>query len=214
MDSPITQPESPFEITRRLENIVRKGTVEEVRLGTPARVRVTSGDNTTDWLPWIALRAGGTDGGRRWHPPVKGEQCVIFSPGGDMAQGVVMLGMYSDDMPQGSEQAECERTDWDEENFFEWLRGVLTVYCTEAMHLSVADQCLLDMDTESIRMATPNTSIHMSGSTVTIKAGGATLTIGPEQITSNVDIVAQGVSLVNHVHRGVRSGSDLSGVPQ
>ena len=31
MESPITQPESPLEIVRRLENLVRMGTVEQVR---------------------------------------------------------------------------------------------------------------------------------------------------------------------------------------
>ena len=37
MDRPIDQPESPFEILRRLENIARVGTIAEVRTGRPAR---------------------------------------------------------------------------------------------------------------------------------------------------------------------------------
>ncbi len=196
MESPTPQTESPYETNRRIENIVRKGSVSAVRLTTPARVRVKAGDNTTDWLPWIALRAGGVNGGRTWHPPVVGEQCTVLAPGGDLAQALVLLGLYSDAMPQGSEQAACDRTDWDEENYFEWLRGVLTVYCMEGINLS-----------------TPNTSLVMEGSTVTITGGGAVLTIGPGQITSNVDIVAQGVSLVNHRHKDVRIGDDLTGVP-
>lgn len=196
MESPTPQTESPYETNRRIENIVRKGTVSAVRLTKPARVRVTAGDNTTDWLPWIALRAGGVNGGRTWHPPVVGEQCTVLAPGGDLAQAVVLLGIYSDAMPQGSEQANCDRTDWDEENYFEWLRGVLTVYCTESINLS-----------------TPNTSLHMEGSTVTITGGGAVLTIGPGRVTSNVDIVAQGVSLVHHRHTGVRVGVGLTGEP-
>ena len=196
MDSPTPQPESPYETQRRMENIVRKGTVADVALAAPARVRVKTGDNTTDWLPWIALRAGGVAGGRTWNPAVVGEQCTVLAPGGDLAQAVVLLGLYSDAMPQGSEQAACDRTDWDEDNYFEWLRGALTVYCMEGINLS-----------------TPNTSLVMEGSTVTITGGGAVLTIGPGQITSNVDIVAQGVSLVNHRHKDVRIGDDLTGVP-
>ena len=196
MDSPTPHPESPYETQRRMENIVRKGTVSAVRLTAPARVRVKSGDNVTDWLPWIAVRAGGVNGGRTWHPPVAGEQCTVLAPGGDLAQAVVLLGLYSDAMPQGSEQANCDRTDWDEENYFEWLRGVLTVYCMEGINLS-----------------TPNTSLQMEGSTVTITGGGAVFTIGPDRITSNVDIVAQGVSLVSHRHKDVRVGDDLTGAP-
>lgn len=156
MDSPTPQPESPYETQRRMENIVRKGTVAAVRLAAPARVRVKTGDNTTDWLPWIALRAGGVAGGRTWNPAVVGEQCTVLAPGGDLAQAVVLLGLYSDAMPQGSEQAACDRTDWDEDNYFEWLRGALTAYCME-----------------SITLSTPNTSVHMEGSTVTITGGGA-----------------------------------------
>ena len=79
---------------------------------------------------------------------------------------------------------------------FEWLRGALTAYCME-----------------SITLSTPNTSVHMEGSTVTITGGGAVLTIGPDRITSNVDIVAQGVSLVHHKHTGVTKGLDLTGAP-
>ena len=196
MDSPTPQPESPYETQRRMENIVRKGTVAAVRLAAPARVRVKTGDNTTDWLPWIALRAGGVAGGRTWNPAVVGEQCTVLAPGGDLAQAVVLLGLYSDAMPQGSEQAACDRTDWDEDNYFEWLRGALTAYCME-----------------SITLSTPNTSVHMEGSSVTITGGGAVLTIGPDRITSNVDIVAQGVSLVHHKHTGVTKGFDLTGAP-
>ena len=196
MDSPTPQPESPYETQRRMENIVRKGTVAAVRLAAPARVRVKTGDNTTDWLPWIALRAGGVAGGRTWNPAVVGEQCTVLAPGGDLAQAVVLLGLYSDAMPQGSEQAACDRTDWDEDNYFEWLRGALTAYCME-----------------SITLSTPNTSVHMQGSAVTITGGGAVLTIGPYRITSNVDIVAKGISLVNHVHGGVRVGGDNTGAP-
>lgn len=197
MESPVSQTESPYEAARLMQNAVRKGTIEEVRLKSPARVRVRSGDNVTDWLPWFALRAGGADGGRKWNPPVIGEQCVVLSQGGDLAQGVAFIGLYSDDMPQGSEQAACDRTDWDEENFFEWLRGALTIYCTESVVLNVNDKC----------------SIAINGERVSITAGSAELEITPSRITSNVDIVAQGVSLVNHLHTKVQPGFLLSGEP-
>ena len=93
MDSPTPQPESPYETQRRMENIVRKGTVAAVRLAAPARVRVKTGDNTTDWLPWIALRAGGVAGGRTWNPAVVGEQCTVLAPGGEgLAEAVAAFG--------------------------------------------------------------------------------------------------------------------------
>ena len=73
MESPITQPESPLEIVRRLENVVRLGTVAEVRYETPARCRIKTGDLITDWLPWTTARAGGD---RSWWAPEVGEQVI------------------------------------------------------------------------------------------------------------------------------------------
>ena len=206
MESPVTQPESPYELNRRLENLVRKGTVAAVRLQSPARVRVKMGDNTSDWLPWMALRAGGIDGGRHWHAPIVGEQVVVLCAGGDPAQGVVLVGLYSDAMPQGSELPGHERMDWDDLNYWEWLRGQFKLFCMERIELNVADTCTLVMDTGRIEIRTPGTSITQQGDTVTIVAGGAQLVIGPGQITSNVDIVAQSVSLLRHVHKGVTPG--------
>lgn len=214
MEAPIAQPESPYELNRRMENLLRKGTVAAVRLASPACVRVTMGDNTTDWLPWLALRAGGVEGGRHWHAPVVGEQAVVLSPGGDPGQGVVLLGLYSDAMPQGSDLAEHERMDWDESNYWEWLRGAFKLYCTQDIELNVGDACTLRMDTSRVEIRTPGTRITMQDSTVTVQAGDTLLNIGPNAITSNVDIVAQGISLVKHLHTDVRSGPDLTGAPQ
>jgi len=98
MESPVAQTESPYEAARRLENLIRRGTVAAVQLTSPACLRVKVGDNTTDWLPWLALRAGGAQGGRHWCPPVVGEQAVVLCQGGDMTQGVALVGLYSDAM--------------------------------------------------------------------------------------------------------------------
>ena len=214
MESPIAQPESPYELNRRLENLVRKGTVAEVRLQTPARVRVKMGDNTSDWLPWMARRAGGVDGGRHWHAPIVGEQVVVLCAGGDPAQGVVLVGLYSDAMPQGSDLPGHERTDWDESNYWEWLRGQFKLFCMERIELNVADTCTLRMTTDSVEIRTPGTSITQQGDTVTITAGAAQLVIGSNQITSNVDIVAMGISLTRHRHGGVQIGLSQTGAPQ
>lgn len=106
MDQPIAQPESPYEASRRIANLLRLGTVAEVRLQPPARCRVKTGDLLTDWLPWLTLRAGGVDGGATWWAPVAGEQCLLLAPGGDLLQAVVLPGIYSDSLPQPSDKPE------------------------------------------------------------------------------------------------------------
>jgi len=199
MESPVAQTESPYETARRLENAIRRGTVAAVRLASPARLRVKVGDNTTDWLPWLALRAGGAQGGRHWSPPVVGEQAVVLCQGGDMAQGVALVGLYSDAMPQPSDQPECERMEWAQDNYLQWLRGALEIMCLESITLDVGQgQCRL----------------HMTPTSLQLNVGAASLSMTAGGISTNVDIEAQGISLVKHVHGGVRSGDSNTGAPR
>lgn len=86
------------EHSRRQENVVRLGTIAEVNHAA-ARVRVKSGGNDSNWLAWLSLRAGAT---REWNPPTVGEQCLVLSPGGEMAVGIVLLGIFSDAIPAPS----------------------------------------------------------------------------------------------------------------
>ena len=191
------QQDSPQESTRRVENLARMGTVLEVRHTKPARCRVKLGDNTTDWLPWIAGRAAGKQGSK-WWPPVVGEQCMVLSPGGDLSQGVALLGAYSDGMDAPSDGAGVDRTQWSEKDWSEYRAGRHTIRMEEAITLEVGGA----------------SSIAMAADSITLRVGGAVLAISADGITSNVDIVARGISLVRHVHGGVRSGPSTTEAPQ
>lgn len=83
------------EILRLIQNIVRLGAIAEVDHGAPGErlpaVRVRSGELLTGWLPWANGRAGTT---RDWNPPTRGEQVMILSPGGDLANGVAMPSLF------------------------------------------------------------------------------------------------------------------------
>ncbi|WP_296250314.1 phage baseplate assembly protein V [Pseudomonas sp. UBA4194] len=83
------------DILRRLENLIRGGTIAEIDLERP-RCRVKTGGLLTDWLPFFALRAGEDS---EWDPPSVGEQCLILSPSGNPATGFVIFGLYSDQFP-------------------------------------------------------------------------------------------------------------------
>lgn len=94
------------DLIRRIENLVRAGTVAEVDLvGT--RCRVQSGGLTTNWLSWYSTRSGAV---RRWSPPTVGEQCIVLSPGGDTAGGLVIYGFSSDANPASGDQASVDST--------------------------------------------------------------------------------------------------------
>lgn len=79
------------ELSRRLENILRIGTIHAVDHAA-VKVRVKTGELVTQWLPWIEQRAGHTT---TWNPPTLGEQAIVFSPSGEPAGGIVLVGIDS-----------------------------------------------------------------------------------------------------------------------
>lgn len=79
------------ELSRRLENILRIGTIHAVD-HVAVKVRVKTGELITQWLPWIEQRAGQTT---TWNPPTVGEQAIVFSPSGEPAGGIVLVGIDS-----------------------------------------------------------------------------------------------------------------------
>ncbi len=83
------------ELDRKLANIIRLGIVKEIDY-QKARARIKIGKILTDWLPWITARAGED---RSWSAPSIGEQVVILSPSGDMAQGVILPAIYQQKYP-------------------------------------------------------------------------------------------------------------------
>jgi phage baseplate assembly protein V len=90
--------DSYADLSRRLESLIRFGTIAAVQM-EPPRVRVHSGALTSTWLPWLSFRAGTM---RTWCPPTEGEQCVLLSPSGDTTTGLVLVGLFSDHHPAPS----------------------------------------------------------------------------------------------------------------
>lgn len=206
------QQNTPQEQARRLENVARLGVVHAVSYKA-ARCRVQLGENVTDWLPWFTGRAAGKDGAH-WWPPEVGEQCLVIAAGGDLLQGLVLLGVYSDANASPSNRQGVERTRWSEKDYSEYAPEAHTTHHETKIRAEVADSCSATMEPQQIRFELgEGCSITMKPDQITIKAGAATLEIGPAVVTSNVDVVAGGISLMNHVHTKVQTGFMLSGEP-
>lgn len=172
------------DLARLLENIVRFGTVEAVQM-QPPRVQVKSGNITTAWRPWLNLRAGAD---REWDPPTIGEQVVLLSPSGNLAQGVVLTGLFSDLIPANGEREGLHRRTY-------------------------RDGAVIEYDSIAHRLA----AILPDGGQAELKATGGITILGDVDITGLVtvseDVIAAGISLVNHRHGGVQAGSANTGVP-
>lgn len=170
------------ELARLLQNVIRLGTIAEIDHAA-ARVRVSTGDLLTDWLPWCETRAGKT---RTWNPPTRGEQVLLLASGGELAGAVVLGAINSNAYPAAT----------DDPNLTHWLMpdGAVIEYDHAASHL---------------RADLPGSAAITAPKGVTITG---TLHV-TEGITTPADVTAAGISLVNHKTTGVRSGSDTSGPP-
>ncbi|WP_028318376.1 phage baseplate assembly protein V [Desulfobulbus elongatus] len=93
------------ELERRLENMLRIGTVAELDEGG-ARVRVRAGNLLTAWLPWLTRRAGED---RDWWAPEPGEQVLILAPSGDLAQAVALPALYRQNYPAPAQSRTTRR---------------------------------------------------------------------------------------------------------
>lgn len=184
------------DLTRLLENIVRFGTVAEVQM-QPPRVKVKSGNITTAWLPWLNLRAGAD---REWDAPTLGEQVVLLSPSGNLAQGVALPGLFSDLIPANGDRDGLHRRTYRD--------GAVIEYDSIAHHLRaiLPEGGITDLtSTGGINIVGP---INHQGDYT--QQGDQTVT---GTVTVSEDVVAAGISLVNHLHGGVMSGSSQTGIP-
>ena len=154
---------NPTELLRRLENAVRLGTIAQVRHAAPARCRVKTGENTTDWLPWMTQRAGKD---RTWWAPEVGEQVLVLSPGGNMGSGVVLPGIYSDSHPQPDDDPDVSCVKFEDGASMEYNRatGELTIDVIRAIVLIVGATRLRLTPSGSV-LETPKLTVDSQEST-------------------------------------------------
>lgn len=183
-------------LARLLENLIRFGVIAAVQM-EPPRVQVTTGTLTTAWLPWLASRAGAD---REWDPPTVGEQVILFSPSGQLANGIVVTGVFSDHISANGNRPGLQRRTYSD--------GTVIEYDSVAHHLNAT---LVDGGTTNL---ISTGGINLVGD---ITHQGDYIQTGNQNITGRVDVsedvVAAKVSLVNHLTSGVKQGGEQSGVP-
>lgn len=175
------------DLSRRLENLIRIGTIAEVDVADASapRVRVQDGDLLTGWVPFGALRAGTA---RVWSVPTVGEQVLLLSPSGDMASAVVLCGLYSTTTPAPSTNPH--------EHIIDFADGTRVSHNDETGAMVFTGmKTVLIKASESVTVDTPATNLN------------GTVTHVGEALKSN------GVVLHSHTHSGVRGGGDKTGGP-
>jgi phage baseplate assembly protein V len=182
------------ELARRLDNLVRYGVIEQTDFTTDPiqpRVRVRTGEILTTWLPIATSRAHAD----AEHDPVQiGEHVILVAPSGELTQAVVVGKLFSSDHPSPDNNPANHRR--------KYRDGAVIEYNSEAHHLNAT---------------------LPAGGTLNLKADGGITIIGDithigdlnQTGKQNVsgDVMAGGISQINHLHEGVSSGPSKTSKP-
>ncbi|MFK7212879.1 phage baseplate assembly protein V [Acinetobacter baumannii] len=201
---------------RRLENIVRFGTVKTINPSKPIpRVIVNLGDIETPEIRCLNIRSGDDS---TWDMPSTNEECVVISPCGDIGPtSFVLYGFYNDDHPAPSDDLN--------KKIRMFADGCVIAYDVSSHHLSA----VLPSGGTAVLTAdggvtvngdtTINGNLQVNGSTAMTgnnTVGGSQLVQGSSHssgtFSSDGDVTASGISLTGHTHPGDSGGT--TGGPQ
>jgi phage baseplate assembly protein V len=179
---------------RRLHNILTIGTVTEID-ADQALMRLAVGDNETDWINIPAIAAGSISA---WRCPSIGEQYLLGSPSGELANAIPIISIYSDQHPSPSTNPNEIRIRYNDTDFcsIDVVKSQLTMHISETLIKSKT----------SVVLDTPNT--RMTGSLQVDKGIHA-----KEAIKSDDEVYAKDIKLSKHGHNNVENGSGTSGDP-
>lgn len=178
------------ELHRRLENLIRFGTIKAIYPDQPfTTVTVTIGAITTAKLRYLTLRAGKT---KTWDPPSVGEEVIVFSPSGVLEMGVAIAGLNNQENPSPSKD----------------LNKTIRIF---------EDGCILSYDIKTHHLEAVLPEGGTCDITADVKINGKlhvteTITAG-DNISTVADVLASDISLTKHRTSGVKAGSEESGGP-
>ncbi len=177
---------------RRLENIVRFGTVKTINPSKPIpKVIVNLDDIDTPEIRCLNIRSGDDS---TWDMPSENEECVVISPCGEIGQSsFVLYGFYNEDYPAPSDDLNKKLRIFSD--------GCIIAYDTSAHHLSAV--------LPKGGTATINANVKINGS-LHVSEG----ITSDYDISTPADVKAGDISLKNHLTTGVKSGSETSGGPK
>ncbi|RLL46422.1 phage baseplate assembly protein V [Acinetobacter cumulans] len=223
------------ELHRRLENLIRFGTIKTIHPAKPfTTVTVTIGEITTAKLRFLTLRAGKT---KTWDPPTVGEEVVVISPSGVLEMGVAIAGFNNKDNPSPSDNLDQTIRVFEDGCILAYdvsshhlsailppggtveltANGGVTVNANGGVTVNANDGLTINAVSGG---TTHNGNLTVNGSTVTTgnsTVQGSQLVQGSShstgQFSTDADVTAGDISLKSHKTSGVKSGSETSGEP-
>ena len=215
------------ELLRLLLNLIRFGTIADIDHDAQ-RVRVHVGKNTTNWRPWISMRAGDA---QTWFPPSLGEQVIVLSPEGDFTQAAILPAIYSDKSTTPSTNPAHHTTRYADGAVVQYDRDshILSALLPDGTSVTVAPGKVISNaeDTECTgnllvqKNLVVNQNLTVNGMSalnagMNVQAGkdGGPAAVVQGVIQATLDMIAAGISLVKHPHGGIKKGDEDSGAPK
>ncbi|MEM6602506.1 MAG: phage baseplate assembly protein V [Pseudomonadota bacterium] len=184
------------ELSRKLSNMIRIGNIHAVDAAQArAKVALQGDEIITKYLPWISGRAGQT---ATYSAPEVGEQCVLFSPDGETANGIILYGLFSDLLPAPAESSAIHRIIFKDGASISYNHetGDLDIDVKGNVHVAAA---------ASVHITAPE-DMSISGN---VNIEGDVAVTG--KVTSTGDMIAGGLSLQQHIHTGDDGGDTSAG---
>lgn len=204
------------ELHRRLENLIRFGTIKTIHPAKPfTTVTVTIGAITTGKLRFLTLRAGRT---KTWDPPSVGEEVMVLSPSGVLEMGVAIAGFNNEENPSPSDDLNKTIRVFEDGCIFTYdvASHELTAILPPGgkATLTADGGVTVNGDTTINGNVQVNGSVAMTGNNT---VGGSQLVQGSShstgQFSTEADVTAGDISLKSHKTSGVKAGDETSGEP-
>ncbi|HFE9765948.1 TPA: phage baseplate assembly protein V [Acinetobacter baumannii] len=205
------------DINRRLENLIRFGTIKTVNPSKPIPlVTVDLDDIVTPKIRFFNARSGDDS---TWDPPSLGEEVMVISPCGEIGPtSVVFYGLYNNEHPAPSDDLN--------QKIRVFADGCVIAYDISAHQLSA----ILPSGGKAIVTAdggitvngdtTINGNLQINGSTAMTgnnTVGGSQLVQGSSHSTgafsTEADVKAGSISLKEHKHPGDSGGTTGGPIP-
>tara|TARA_R110002033_G_scaffold166332_2_gene204961 strand:+ start:12323 stop:12931 length:609 start_codon:yes stop_codon:yes gene_type:complete len=194
------------ELTRRIDNLLRIGTVAEVK-GDSCRVK--TGELLTQYRPFFTRRAGSAK--TSWRPTI-GEQVMLLSLSGDLTNAYILPALYSDENPEPDDNDHRDRTIYPDGAVIEYdpdtsalkVSGIKTA-TVQASEL-VTINCPNSVFTGNVRVQKKLTVDEGAAVTGVISHNG--------KMTNSGGVSIDGIEFGTHKHGGVDTGPGTSGGPQ
>lgn len=224
------------DINRRLENLIRFGTIKTVNPSKPIPlVTVDLDDIVTPEIRFFNARSGDDS---TWDPPSLDEEVMVISPCGEIGPtSVVFYGLYNNEHPSPSDELNKKIRVFSDGCIISYdiathhlsailpptgtievtANGGVTVNANGGVTVNANDGLTINAVSGG---TTHNGNLLINGSSVTTgnnTVGGSQLVQGSSHskgdFSTEGDVKAGGISLKNHKTSGIQPGSGESGVP-